>query len=65
MPLPESLTLVNLLNAVISHSLPLPPHEKSWNHFRYELCDKYGLYVIDEANIETHGFIFYEPPYIK
>lgn len=21
----------------------------------YELCDKYGLYVIDEANIETHG----------
>ncbi len=21
----------------------------------YELCDRYGLYVIDEANIETHG----------
>jgi len=21
----------------------------------YELCDKYGLYVIDEANLETHG----------
>lgn len=21
----------------------------------YQLCDKYGLYVIDEANIETHG----------
>lgn len=21
----------------------------------YELCDKYGFYVIDEANIETHG----------
>ena len=21
----------------------------------YELCDKYGLYVMDEANIETHG----------
>jgi beta-galactosidase len=21
----------------------------------YELCDEYGLYVIDEANIETHG----------
>jgi len=21
----------------------------------YELCDKYGLYVIDEANIESHG----------
>lgn len=26
------------------------------NHPRwYELCDQYGLYVIDEANIETHG----------
>jgi hypothetical protein len=23
---------------------------------RYELCSYYGLYVIDEANIETHGF---------
>ncbi len=23
--------------------------------YLYELCDKYGLYVIDEANIETHG----------
>ncbi|MDG3088526.1 beta-galactosidase [Vibrio hannami] len=21
----------------------------------YELCDEYGLYVVDEANIETHG----------
>ncbi|MDW6004817.1 beta-galactosidase [Vibrio mangrovi] len=26
------------------------------NHPRwYELCDQYGLYVVDEANIETHG----------
>ncbi|EGQ8551034.1 beta-galactosidase [Vibrio parahaemolyticus] len=26
------------------------------NHPRwYELCDQYGLYVCDEANIETHG----------
>ncbi len=26
------------------------------NHKRfYELCDEYGLYVIDEANIESHG----------
>lgn len=22
----------------------------------YELCDLFGLYVIDEANLETHGF---------
>ncbi|WCE29105.1 beta-galactosidase [Vibrio sp. SCSIO 43137] len=26
------------------------------NHPRwYELCDQYGLYLVDEANIETHG----------
>lgn len=27
------------------------PNVQRW----YELCDKHGLYVIDEANIETHG----------
>ncbi len=27
------------------------PNEAKW----YELCDQYGLYVIDEANIESHG----------
>ncbi|MBF0277055.1 MAG: beta-galactosidase [SAR324 cluster bacterium] len=28
------------------------------NHPRwYELCDQYGLYLVDEANIETHGTI--------
>ena len=27
------------------------PNMSRW----YELCDKHGLYVIDEANIETHG----------
>ena len=26
----------------------------------YDLCDRYGLYVIDEANIESHG-IGYDP----
>ena len=25
------------------------------NSFFYELCDRYGFYVIDEANLETHG----------
>ena len=23
---------------------------------RYELCSEYGLYVVDEANVESHGF---------
>jgi len=27
------------------------PNQPSW----YDLCDQYGLYVIDEANIESHG----------
>ena len=25
------------------------------NPYMYELCDKYGIYVIDEANVESHG----------
>lgn len=27
------------------------PNDKRW----YELCDQYGLYMIDEANVESHG----------
>jgi beta-galactosidase len=27
------------------------PDDPRW----YDLCDKYGLYLIDEANLETHG----------
>ena len=27
------------------------PNDPVW----YALCDKYGLYVVDEANLETHG----------
>jgi evolved beta-galactosidase subunit alpha len=26
------------------------------NEYFYDLCDEYGLYVIDEADLETHGF---------
>jgi beta-galactosidase len=38
----------NNVNAVrMSHY----PQDPVW----YELCDEYGLYVIDEANIESHG----------
>ncbi|MCZ6697016.1 MAG: DUF4981 domain-containing protein, partial [Acidobacteria bacterium] len=32
------------------------PDDPLW----YDLCDQYGLYVVDEANIESHG-IGYEP----
>ena len=28
------------------------PNDPLW----YQLCDKYGIYVIDEANIESHGY---------
>ena len=24
----------------------------------YDLCDEYGLYVVDEANIESHGYYY-------
>lgn len=27
----------------------------------YELCDQYGIYLIDEANLETHGVSVYGP----
>eukprot|EP00039_Didymoeca_costata_P025134 m.350265 g.350265 ORF g.350265 m.350265 type:complete len:103 (+) comp46539_c0_seq1:3-311(+) len=27
------------------------PHDPEW----YELCNQYGLYVVNEANLETHG----------
>lgn len=27
------------------------PNQQAW----YDLCDRYGLYLIDEANIESHG----------
>lgn len=36
------------LNAVRTSHYPQP---ELW----YELCNKYGLYVIDEANVESHG----------
>ena len=30
------------------------PDDPRW----YDLCDRYGLYVVDEANIESHGMSF-------
>jgi len=38
----------NNLNAIRTSHYPEP---ELW----YELCNKYGLYLIDEANIESHG----------
>jgi beta-galactosidase len=35
------------------------PNQERW----YELCNEYGLYVIDEANIEAHGMQFHEKSY--
>ena len=37
------------VNAVRTCHYPNDPH---W----YDLCDEYGLYLIDEANIESHGY---------
>lgn len=38
----------NNLNAIrMSHY----PHCTDW----YKLCDKYGMYIVDEANVESHG----------
>ncbi|OVA04094.1 Beta galactosidase small chain/ domain 5 [Macleaya cordata] len=39
----------NNINAVRNSHYPQHPR---W----YELCDLFGFYMIDEANIETHGF---------
>jgi len=36
------------INAVRTSHYPNDP-------FWYDLCDRYGLYVVDEANIESHG----------
>jgi beta-galactosidase len=55
--LPEDVMLADVLlmkqhnlNAVrTSH---YPPHPRF-----LELCDEYGLYVIDECDLETHGFV--------
>ncbi len=38
----------NNINAVRTSHYPDHPH---W----YDLCDRYGIYLVDEANIESHG----------
>lgn len=48
----RQMKLLNINAVRLSHY----PHDNYW----YELCDRYGLYVIDEANIESHG-LYYNP----
>ncbi|KGE89297.1 MAG: glycoside hydrolase family 2 TIM barrel-domain containing protein [Phaeodactylibacter xiamenensis] len=43
------------INAVRAAHYPNDPH---W----YDLCDQYGLYVVNEANIESHGLGVYDVP---
>jgi len=46
----------NNINAVrTSHY----PNQEEW----YQLCNQFGLYVIDEANIEAHGMRFHPQKY--
>ncbi len=42
----------NNVNAVRTSHYPNDP-------YLYELADRYGLYVLDEANIESHGYMDY------
>lgn len=46
------------LNAVRTSHYPQP---ELW----YELCNKYGLYLVDEANIESHGMGYGEESLAK
>lgn len=48
----------NNINAVRTSHYPNNPY---W----YELCDKYGLYVVCEANVESHGMGFGEKSLAK
>lgn len=41
------------INAVRTCHYPNDP-------YFYELCDEYGIYVVDEANIESHGYGYKE-----
>ena len=46
------------INAVRMSHYPNDP-------YMYELCDRYGLYVVSETNIETHGMGFKEKTLAK
>ncbi|MBN2557735.1 MAG: DUF4981 domain-containing protein [Clostridia bacterium] len=46
----------NNINAIRTSHYPPDP-------FLLDLCDEFGLYVIDEADLEAHGFGYSDPDY--
>ncbi|HEX9018034.1 MAG TPA: glycoside hydrolase family 2 TIM barrel-domain containing protein [Anaerolineaceae bacterium] len=46
----QEIILMKQLNFNAVRTSHYPDHP-----FWYDLCDEYGIYIIDEANIETHG----------
>ncbi|MCD8178108.1 MAG: DUF4981 domain-containing protein, partial [Tannerellaceae bacterium] len=51
----EDMRLMKLFNINAVRCSHYPNYEE-W----YELCDEYGLYLVDEANIESHGMTDHE-----
>ena len=45
----------NNINTIRTSHYPQDPH-------LYTLCDRYGIMVIDEANVESHGYSFFNNP---
>lgn len=56
----EDIRLMQLHNINAVRASHYPNHS-IW----YELCDKYGMYVVDEANIESHGMGYGEKSLAK
>jgi len=54
----EDVLLMKRFNINTVRASHYPPHP----HF-LELCDRYGLYVIDEADLECHGLIYAKQPF--
>ncbi|GAA4838157.1 glycoside hydrolase family 2 TIM barrel-domain containing protein [Algivirga pacifica] len=56
----KDIKLMQQLNINAVRSSHYPNHAK-W----YELCDQYGMYIVDEANIESHGMGYGEKSLAK
>jgi beta-galactosidase/evolved beta-galactosidase subunit alpha len=55
----EDLTLMKQhnINAIRTAHYPNDPRF-------YELCDQFGFYVIDETDLECHGFVYIDQPHL-